>query len=83
MKSWILQLAFYNREFYYGPRSKEFTIPESMMAIGQAGVAIFPEDNNWHRVTIVSFKDLDYVEVFFVDYGGICSVHKENLRLLK
>ena len=58
------------RAFYYGPTSKQYAIPESLMVIGQVCVAIYPDDNNWHRTVIMGFRELDFVQV---------SHHKKSL----
>ena len=34
-----------------------------MITEGQTCAAIFPEDNNWHRVVITRIQDESYVEV--------------------
>ena len=38
-------------------------MPDSLIMIGQVCVAIYPDDNNWHRVTITGIHSLDFVEV--------------------
>ena len=48
---------------YCGPQSEDYMMPDSLVMVGQVCVAIYPEDNNWHRVTITGIRDLDFVEV--------------------
>ena len=38
-------------------------MPESMITVGQVCVAIFPEDENWHRALITGVKNIDYIMV--------------------
>ena len=46
--------------------------------IGQVCVAIYPDDNNWHRVTITGIHSLDFVEVRTLeDIGNITTLKKE------
>ena len=52
-------------------------MPQSMINEGQVCAAIFPEDNNWHRVVITGIFDDNYVEVlvfYFKPY--VVPVHK-------
>ncbi|CAH1786229.1 unnamed protein product [Owenia fusiformis] len=70
-------------DFYYSLNSEGYELPESMITVGQVCATVFPEDDNWHRVQITGKGGLDFVEVYFVDYGNTCSVHKSNLRLLR
>ncbi|XP_041368343.1 tudor domain-containing protein 5-like [Gigantopelta aegis] len=70
-------------ERYKFADGEKYRMPESLIAIGQACAVLFPEDNNWHRGIITGIRDIDLVEVFYVDYGNTCSVHKNTLRLLR
>ncbi|XP_013402320.1 tudor domain-containing protein 5 isoform X2 [Lingula anatina] len=70
-------------EVYYGQEGDRYALPESLIAIGQPCVAIFPEDQNWHRVSITGIPNIDFVEVYYVDYGNTCCVPKSSLKMLK
>lgn len=70
-------------DIYYGKQGDSYKMPDSLVAIGQICVAIFPEDSNWHRVTITGIRDSSFVDVFYVDYGSSCAVPRGQLRLLR
>ena len=38
-------------------------MPDSLVVVGQICVAVFPEDSNWHRVTITGIRDNSFVDV--------------------
>ena len=57
------QPIFCFRETYDGPDSEAYNIPPSLISVGQICAAIFPEDGNWHRVTITGIRDRDFVDV--------------------
>ena len=51
------------REYYDCNRGDEYRMPQRMINEGMVCAAIFPEDNNWHRVVIIGIYDENYVEV--------------------
>lgn len=69
--------------FYNGDQGKSYIMPESLIKVGQICVALFPEDQNWHRVTITGTRNIDFVEVYYVDYGSSSCVTKSSLRMLR
>ena len=55
--------------------SDTYVMPEALITIGQPCAAIFPEDENWHRVTITGIASIDFVEVYlssFVKSNLLC-----------
>ena len=48
---------------YNHPSGADYQLPEGLLQVGLVCVALFPEDNNWHRVTITALKDAHFVEV--------------------
>ncbi|XP_066293726.1 tudor domain-containing protein 5-like isoform X2 [Branchiostoma lanceolatum] len=68
---------------YCSDESRRYKMRPDLIAMGQACVAMFPEDENWHRAMITAIPSLDFVTVSFVDYGTIASVPKSALRMLK
>ena len=62
---WTPRKIFF-REYYQCPEGDSYKIPENMITEGQTCAAIFPEDNNWHRVVVKRIQDESYVEVWFV-----------------
>ncbi|XP_071097554.1 tudor domain-containing protein 5-like [Haliotis cracherodii] len=70
-------------EFYRSSSGNQYKVPESLLAVGQVVAVLFPEDQNWHRGIITSIRTMDFVDVYYVDYGNTCSVQKKTLRLLR
>ncbi|XP_064616316.1 tudor domain-containing protein 5-like [Liolophura sinensis] len=70
-------------DFYKTKAGERYKMPESMIVVGQVCAVIFPEDENWHRGVIVGIKDLDFVQVYYVDYGNTCTVPKTSLCMLR
>ncbi|XP_019640772.1 PREDICTED: uncharacterized protein LOC109482490 [Branchiostoma belcheri] len=68
---------------YCSTEGRNYKMRPDLIAIGQACVAMFPEDENWHRAMITDIPSLDFVTVSYVDYGTIASVPKSALRMLK
>ncbi|XP_078604467.1 uncharacterized protein LOC144878090 [Branchiostoma floridae x Branchiostoma japonicum] len=68
---------------YCSDEGKRYKMRPDLIAMGQACVAMFPEDENWHRAMITAIPSLDFVTVSYVDYGTIASVPKSALRMLK
>ncbi|XP_061169727.1 tudor domain-containing protein 5-like [Saccostrea echinata] len=70
-------------ESYSGEAGMMYLIPSEMVAVGLIVAAVFPEDDNWHRCVITGMCPGNYVEVYFVDYGNTCDVHRNNIRFLR
>ncbi|XP_062610379.1 tudor domain-containing protein 5-like [Saccostrea cucullata] len=70
-------------ESYSGEAGMAYLIPSEMVAVGLIVAAVFPEDDNWHRCVITGMCPGNYVEVYFVDYGNTCDVHRNNIRFLR
>ncbi|KAK3609122.1 hypothetical protein CHS0354_036033 [Potamilus streckersoni] len=68
---------------YSSKDAMEYKMPHEFINRGQVCVTLFPEDRNWHRGVIVNLKSDDFVEVYYVDYGNTCSVHRDSLRFMK
>lgn len=68
---------------YTGEIGMLYRIPSEIVAVGLLVAAIFPEDDNWHRCVITGMGPGNYVEVYFVDYGNTCDVHRNNIRFLR
>ena len=67
-------LYLVTRSTYCGTMTEDYVMPDSLIMIGQVCVAIYPDDNNWHRVTITGIHSLDFVEV---------RTFKDNISVLK
>lgn len=48
---------FLVRSTYNHPKGSQYEMPQSFMKIGQLCAAKFSEDRNWHRGTIMGFKE--------------------------
>nr|XP_022323626.1 tudor domain-containing protein 5-like [Crassostrea virginica] len=70
-------------ESYSREAGMRYRIPSEMVTVGLIVAAIFPEDENWHRCVITGMCPGNYVEVYFVDYGNTCDVHRSNIRFLR
>ena len=72
-----------SRHTYCGYETELYTIPANMVKVGQIAVAVFPEDNNWHRCIVTRIRDNAFVEVLYVDYGNSGVVPINGLKFLK
>ncbi|RWS19789.1 Tudor domain-containing protein 5-like protein, partial [Leptotrombidium deliense] len=70
-------------EFYNEPESEAYRVPNEFIMKGLFCATKFPGDNQWHRVKIARLQASDRVTVYFIDYGGLNIVHRQDLRLLK
>ncbi|XP_070575119.1 tudor domain-containing protein 5-like isoform X2 [Ptychodera flava] len=70
-------------KIYCYPEGDQYMMPDSMLTVGQVCVAIYQQDNNWHRAAITGIRDSEFIEIMYVDYGNTATVPKSCLRLLK
>ncbi|CAI9716245.1 Hypothetical predicted protein [Octopus vulgaris] len=68
---------------YYSSDADAYHVPDEFICVGLVAAAIYPEDQNWHRVYITKVPNVSFVEVYFVDYGNTCTVSRNSLRLLR
>ncbi|GAB1597772.1 uncharacterized protein LOC115217252 isoform X3 [Argonauta hians] len=68
---------------YYSSETDAYHVPDDFIQVGLVAAAIYPEDQNWHRVSITRVTNVSCVEVYFVDYGNSCTVSRKSLRLLR
>ncbi len=66
----LISLFGHFRRYYKdSPEGNSYQMPPELIKPGQIGAAIFPEDNDWHRVEILStaLENKDFVDVSLVD----------------
>ncbi|XP_014769170.1 uncharacterized protein LOC106868430 isoform X4 [Octopus bimaculoides] len=68
---------------YYSSDADAYHVPDEYICVGLVAAAIYPEDQNWHRVYVTKVPNVSFVEVYFVDYGNTCTVSRNSLRLLR
>ena len=56
-------ICLLNRKVYESQEGDKYRVPDYLLLIGQMVVAMFPEDNNWHRCVITNLSVKNYVEV--------------------
>ncbi|XP_023208251.1 tudor domain-containing protein 6-like [Xiphophorus maculatus] len=61
-------------------KAQDVISPEHLKP-GVPCLALFSEDNKWHRAQVTENSD-ETVHVLFVDYGNECDVEKKDVRLL-
>ena len=49
---------------------------------GTLCLALFPEDEKFYRAKVLSWKN-NQVEVFYVDYGNVCTIPIQFLRKIR
>ncbi|KAL3872243.1 hypothetical protein ACJMK2_040179 [Sinanodonta woodiana] len=82
--TWALEDLMDQLDAVYSSKDAiDYKMPSEFISRGQVCVTMFPEDRNWHRGVIVNLNSDDYVEVYYVDYGNTCSVHRDSLRFMK
>ncbi len=60
--------------------SHSYIIHPANMIVGQYCAALF--DGDWHRAMVVDIKDLEYAEIFYIDYGTLHRLRQNELRYL-
>ncbi|XP_063423565.1 tudor domain-containing protein 5-like [Mytilus trossulus] len=68
---------------YKTAEGNTYRIPDELLVVGLVVAAVFPEDDNYHRCIVTKLEIGHQAQVYFVDYGNTCSVHRKNLRLLR
>ncbi|CAC5377238.1 TDRD5 [Mytilus coruscus] len=68
---------------YKTAEGNTYKIPDELLVVGLVVAAVFPEDDNYHRCIVTKLEIGHQAQVYFVDYGNTCSVHRSKLRLLR
>ncbi|XP_054719173.1 uncharacterized protein LOC129228518 [Uloborus diversus] len=69
--------------FYKSSQSDRYMMKNAHIKVGAVCASLWPVDQLWYRAQILSISSLEFVKVFYVDYGTTCEVPTTKLRYLK